>query len=298
MWFKNLALYRLPAPWAMDVEKLQALLEARPFRPCSGGEALSTGWASPAGDDRLVHVVNQQWLLRLVAEQKILPASYVRQVAAERAEQIEAEQGFPLGKKRLKELREQVADELLPRAFPRRRSTWVWLDPRAGWLVVDAGSTARADEVLEALSKTIGDFPARRLATQVSPVAAMTECLLAEEPPPGWTVDQDTELKRSDDSKATVRYVRHPLDLPEIREHIESGKTPTRIALTWNERLSLVLTERLEIKRLNFLEGVKPESEGMSDAETFDADFALMAGELAQFLPDLLDLLGGEATPQ
>ena len=67
-------------------------------------------------------------------------------------------------------------------------------------------------------------------------------------------------------------------------------------ALTWNDRLSFVLTERFEIKRLAFLDLIKEEAEKAAEHadEQFDADFTLMTGELSRFLPALVEALGGE----
>jgi len=94
-----------------------------------------------------------------------------------------------------------------------------------------------------------------------------------------------------------VRYVRHPLESAEIREHIEAGKQVTKLAMTWNDRISFVLNENMQVKRLAFLDLLKEESEQQAETadEQFEADFAIMSGELARFLPDLVEALGGEA---
>ena len=57
-------------------------------------------------------------------------------ILKQRAEQIEAEDGFKPGRKRLKELKEQIRDELLPRAFSLASDMRVWIDPVGGWLVI------------------------------------------------------------------------------------------------------------------------------------------------------------------
>jgi recombination associated protein RdgC len=94
-----------------------------------------------------------------------------------------------------------------------------------------------------------------------------------------------------------VRYVRHPLEGDEVKAHLEAGKLPTRLALTFDDRISFVLTEKLEIKRLEFLDLVRDQIDGdKDDAEAlFNAEFALMTGELAQLLPAIVDVLGGES---
>lgn len=296
MWFKNLQLYRLPAPWNIDLAKLDEQLARTPFRPCQSNEPMSRGWVSPRGDGALIYAQNHQWLLALAVEQRLLPASVINQVVQDRAEEIEAKQGYKPGRKQLRELKEQVADELLPRAFTRRRKTFVWIDPAAGWCGIDAASPAKAEEVLEQLRLALDDFPLALLHTRLSPTTAMADWLAGGEAPAGFTIDRDCELKAVGEEKATVRYVRHPLEGDEIKEHLAAGKLPTRLALTWNDRISFVLTEKLEIKRLTFLDLIKEEAEQNAEHadEQFDADFALMSGELSRFLPDLLAALGGE----
>jgi recombination associated protein RdgC len=106
-------------------------------------------------------------------------------------------------------------------------------------------------------------------------------------------VDRECELKAADESKAVVRYTRHALDTDEVKQHIEGGKMPTRLALTWNDRVSLVLTEGMQLKKLGFLDVVfEGASTGKDDG--FDADVAIATGELQKLLPAMLEALGGE----
>jgi recombination associated protein RdgC len=296
MWFKNLQLYRLTAPWTWTSEQLEEKLAAQAFAPCASGDMESRGWLSPRDNGMLVHTVNRQLLLQLGSEKKLLPSSVINQVTKARASELEEQQGFKPGRKQMKELKEQVTDELLPRAFSIRRSTRVWIDPVNGWMVIDAASPAKADEVFKQLLKSLDTLPFASLRTERSPQSAMTEWLAADEAPAGFTVDQDTELRASGEGKATVRYVRHTLEAEDVRRHIAAGKQCTRLAMTWNDRVSFVLSETLAIKRVAPLDVLKENADGatMNEDERFDTDFALMSGELAQLVADLVQALGGE----
>ena len=300
MWFRNLQLYRLPTPWAIDLASLEEQMARGPFVKCPSNQPLSRGWVSPSRDGALVFALDRQWLLALAVEQRLLPASVVIEEVRERAEAIEVQQGYAPGRKQLKELRERVTEELMPRAFTRRRSTFVWIDPQNGWLCVDASSPARAEEVIEHLRHCLDEFPLALLHTQVSPASAMADWLAGGDAPAGFTIDRDCELMASGDEKSAVRYVRHPLEGDEIKAHLASGKLPTRLALTWDDRISFVLTEKLEIKRLAFLDLLKEQAERSAEHadEQFDADFALMTGELSRFLPQLVEALGGEVAEE
>ncbi|MDP2431915.1 MAG: recombination-associated protein RdgC [Pseudomonadota bacterium] len=295
MWFKNLAVYRLPAGLKLDTAALEEKLATLTMQPCGNMDRETRGWVSPRGDDRLLHVLNQQVLITLGMEAKLLPSSVVNQFAEEKAAEIEEQQGFKVGKKQMRELKDQVTDELLPRAFVRRHQSWAWIDPVNGWLVVDAATPAKAEVLLEALSKSVDNLVVKSLHTERSPSAAMTDWLLSGEAPTGFSIDRDLELRASDEGKATVRYVRHDLEGEEIAAHIGAGKQATKLAMTWNDRISFVLGEQMEVKRLAFLDILKEQSEpGESADEQFDLDFALMSGELAKLLTDLVAALGGE----
>lgn len=297
MLFKNLVFHRLPADWRLTPGEFEDQLSARPLRPCGPFDMTSRGWVAVTPGGRLLHTVNQQHMIALGVDEKLLPGSIIRQVAQERAQIQAQEQGFPVGRKQMRDLRAKVGDELRARAFTRRRMTRAWLDPSAGWFVVDAASLPRAEMVVETLSDTLGSFAPQSVETARSPQAAMAAWLLRGEAPERFSIDDELELQSADKSKSSVKYTRHPLDGKEIRGHLAAGKFPTRLGLTWNDRIAFVLTDKIQIKRLEFLEMNRDATEGdeVDPAEQFDIDFAVMAGELAGLLQDLTTVLGTEA---
>jgi len=296
MFFKNAQVYRLPAGYDMTAERLIELLAPQAFRPATSAELTTSGWIAPTKDGALVHTVNKQLLIALQTEKKLLPASVVTQVAKAKAEEMEEQQGFPVGRKAMKELKERVADELLPRAFSIITAVRTWIDPVNGWLVVDAASPSKADDVVKMLLKAVDRMPLESLRVQRSPVAVMTGWLDADEAPAGFTIDQDTELRATGESRAAVRYVKHSLDPDDIRRHIAAGKQCTRLAMTWNDKISLVLTESLAIKSIKPLDVIREgESAARDDIERFDSDMMLMTAEMGLLLADLVGELGGEA---
>ena len=296
MWFKNLQLYRLAKDKPLaDNTAFESALAGFVLSPCSACDPQSQGWVAPTDNGALVHSVNRQWLLALGVEKRLLPASVVKQFANDRAKQIEEAEGRRVGRKEMRDLREALQVELMPRAFVQRRTTFAWIDPVNGWLAVDAAAPAKADELLEHLHKSIEGFGARLPATQVSALSAMTSWVATGEAPAGFTIDQDVEL-RSPES-AVVRYTKHTLEGDEVRQHIAQGKVVAHLALTWRDKVSFVLTDKLQIKRLVFLDILKEQAEGQTEeaAERFDLDFTLMTGELSLLIADLMHALGGEA---
>ncbi|MGB0128348.1 MAG: recombination-associated protein RdgC [Rhodocyclaceae bacterium] len=296
MWFKNLIVYRIPANWECDLTEMDDLLSRHALQRCGSFEMESRGWVAPCSDGRFVHSVHRQLLVALGVERKLLPASVVNQFTKERAAEVAEQQGYPVGRKQLREIKENVIEQLLPKAFALRRTTRAWVDPVNGWLVIDAGAKGKAEEFTEMFRRSIEDAPFWRLDTQRSPAAAMTEWVASGDGPAGFSIDQDLDLCSVGEGKATVRYVRHGLEGKEIQDHVAAGKTATRLGMTWSDRISFVLDEALQIRRLSFLDVLKDGAEGQGENadEQFDIEFVLMAGELSRLLADLVAALGGE----
>ena len=294
--FKNLIIYRLIPEWEPTLSSAQDAAFKQRFAPCGKTQPQSLGWVPPRGEAEapLIEVVGGHWLMRLQVEQKLLPGAVVKRRADEIAQQMEASTGRKPGKRESKELREQATQELLPQAFTKMAGVSVWIAPKQKFVCVDAGSTSRAEVAITMLVKTLEGFGVQALQTALSPASAMAGWLESGEAPPFFTVDRDCELKAVDEMKSAVRYARHALDGEEVREHIRLGKRPTRLALTWHGRVSFVLTEQLQVKKVQFEDGVFEGAGASKPEDGFDADAAIATGELIQLIPDLIDALGGE----
>ncbi len=297
--FKNVMVYRMVSGWSATQAQLEEALDGARFVECGASQEKSVGWIEPRGEAHgpLVEIVGGQWLLKLQIEVKTVPGSVVKRKVQDQLDHIEATTGRKPGKKEKRELLEDARLALLPMAFTKQSSVMVWIDPKAQLLVLDSGSQAKADEVMTGLIKAIEGLAVVLVNTQTSPAAAMSHWLSTREAPQGFSVDRECELKAADESKAVVRYTRHALDTDEVSQHIATGKVPTRLALTWGDRVSFVLTEALQLKKVTFLDVVfegAPSSPGDRKDDGFDADAAIATGELVQLIPDLLEALGGE----
>ena len=87
MFFKNLMLYRLAEPTALDAWAREPLLETCSFRPCGGLEPFSYGFDAPLGrmraggaveEEALVHAASGRMLVCARREERLLPAAVVR----------------------------------------------------------------------------------------------------------------------------------------------------------------------------------------------------------------------------
>jgi recombination associated protein RdgC len=299
--FKNLTLYRIAPGWAPSLDAMEKALDGARFVPCSATQDKSLGWVEPRGDAHgpLVEAVAGQRILKLQIETKSVPGAVVRRKAQEAADHIEATTGRKPGKKETKGLREDALMALLPQAFARQQSAWIWIDPERGWLATDASSQGKLDDIVTALVRAFDGLALTLFNTQVTPQAAMTQWLSvtdAEQWPEGLAVERDCELRSSDEERSVVRFTRHHLFNDEVRRHISEGKLPTRLALNWEGRVGFTLTESMALKKIQFLEGVF-EDRPANEEESFDSNVAIGTGELRGVLDALIAALGGELQP-
>ena len=300
MWFKNLGLLRFSKPFELTPDELESRLQAGRFRPCGSLEVATYGFKSPIGkeDAPLVYASNGCMMICAAKEEKLLPAAVVNERLAERIEEIEARSGRKPGKKERDSLRDDVIHELLPRAFSHVRQTYAYIDPKGGWLVVDSASARKTEELASYLRRCVETLPVSPPATQERPQSVMTRWLAEDSTPSDIVIESECELRSTDEEGGVVRCRRQDLSAPEIKNHLSVGKEVSRLALSWNDRLSFVLDENLGIRRLRFLDLVQEQAaevETDDQLERFDVDFSIMTLELAAFLPRLLELFGGES---
>ncbi len=298
MFFKNLHVYQLAAGWEMAPGTLEAALSKMPLTPCTGLSTLSRGWVPPYGDQGLVQSYEKHMLIALGVEQKVLPTSVIKQELKLRAVDLEKAQGYKPGKKQMRDLAERITVELLPRAFSKQRVTRAWIDVQNGYIVVDASTAGRCEELLEHLRNTLGELPVMRLETKMSPQSAMTQWLSAGDSPGHFAMDSNCDLKGLGEEASAVRYTRHDLSVKEIRDHIGGGKVATRLSLLWRDRISLTLTEPMAMIKVKFLamqaESDPSQTDFRSAEEIFEADFALMTGAYVEVIKDMIAALGGK----
>jgi recombination associated protein RdgC len=294
--FKNVMLYRTGEGWTPSLPKIEEALQRARFVECRPTQEKSSGWTPPRGEREgaLVESVGGQLLMKFMIETKMLPATVVRRKLDERVEQIEAQSGRKPGKNQKLELKEQITASLLPQAFTKQASVTVWIDPKARFLVIDTTTKARADEVMTSLIRSLEGFTVALIKTAFSPGAAMSEWLVSREAPGSFYLDRECELKSHDDMQSAVRYSRHALDIAEIRQHVAGGKMATRLGMAWEDKITFVLTDEMQVRRIRFQDGVLKGGEG-EEEDRFDTDATIATGELAKLIPQLIAALGGES---
>jgi len=299
MWFKNLAIYRLTEPFQLSSSELEEKLDSMRFTPCAGGSQFSYGWTAPLGrnSEQLTHSANGMIMLCATKEEKVLPASVINEMVADKVTEKEEQEARKLSKKERADIKEEIIFDLLPRAFSFSKRTFAYIDPKGGWLVVDAASAKKAEELISFLRKNLGSLPLIPVSSKEKPVTVMTQWLINNESPSDILVEDECELRAPEEAGGIIRCKRQNLAAPEVKNHLDAGKQAIKLALSWSERLSFVLDENLAVKRLKFLELVQEQVDATDtddEQAQFDVDFTIMTQEFSKFLPRLLNLFGGE----
>lgn len=296
--FKTCMIYRIAPGWAMDLAAMESALAKMPFHPCGATQPESYGWTPPRGEKNgaLVESVAGQRILRFQLETKSVPPTVVKRHLDERIAKMEQDEGRKPGRKETRELKDDIMLELLPHAFPKESSILAWFDLVNGRLVLDCSSPGKADTLISALVECLPGLQVSLLNTQVSPQAAMTQWLSGkpEDWPEHFAPGRFVELNSGDEMKSVVKFDRHHLDDDQMRLHIGQGKLPTQLALDWQGRVSFVLTEGTQLKKIAFLDGVFESPSNGEQEGGFDADIAISTGELSALITDLVQALGGE----
>ncbi|KAA1195577.1 recombination-associated protein RdgC [Photorhabdus heterorhabditis] len=300
LWFKNLMIYRLNREISLSADELEKQLSPLAFTPCGSQDMAKTGWVPPMGSnsDAFTHVANNQILICARKEEKMLPSPVIKQALQAKIEKLEGEQHRKLKKTEKDSLKDEILHTLLPRAFSRFSQTYIWIDIANNLIIVDAASAKRAEDNLALLRKSLGSLPVVPLTFKDPIELTLTEWVRSGDLPTGFALMDEAELKAILEEGGVIRCKKQDLISDEIATHIEAGKCVTQLALDWEERIQLMLSDDGAFKRIKFSDTLREQNDDIDRedfAQRFDADFILMTGELSALIKSTIEALGGEA---
>jgi recombination associated protein RdgC len=277
-WFKNIQLFQIQEQLDIKVDDLQDLLLKKSFRPCGSYEWKSLGWVSPITNTELLHFrLDKCILLRLRVQEKILPATVIRDFVRDKIANIEAEQLRTVHRKERNEIKDLVTQELLPRALPKNNEIWLYLDLGNQWLIIDNSSRSKAEDVASFLRATLGSLPL--IAAQFDPSISsiLTTWLKTRHLPTNFNLGEDCKLVASEGESVTCKQM--DLTAHEVQEHLNSGKIVEYLGLNFADRIDFILDQDFAIKRLKFTD--------LNQEDSDEQDFSLMHLEYSNLIKQL-----------
>lgn len=297
MWFKQITFYPINnVDLLPEIDVLADKLATVPFAPVTGLDWYSEGFAAPqAFSPELVFPADFTWSVALKKSEKVLPASVIREILDARVAEISETEGRTLGRKEKQVLKENIIDELLPRAFTRSHQIQAVCDTRHGFLLVNTANAKKAENLVSKMREALGGLDVRLPHTQHSPSELMTRWLLQGTGAGNFELDDFCELKGTGNAAPIVKINKQDLTADEVTQHIKNGKIVTQLGLVWREQIAFVLAENFTLKRIQYLDTMQEQAEqNGDDAATLAWAAQLIGAEnLSLLIEELVAHLGG-----
>lgn len=296
---KSLVIYRLTRD--IDLSNIEEQLSHLKYEPCGSLDMSRFGFIPPLGigkSDCLTHQVNNQMLISLFKEEKILPTPVINDALNKKVGKLEADQGRTLKKTERQAIKDEVIHELLPRAFSKYARFDVWVNIADGFIAALVSSPRRAEDCFAMIRKSIGSLPVVPLTVQDPIELTLTEWVRSGQLPKGFVFGEQSEMKAILEEGGIAKYSKQDLVSDEIQSNIEAGKLVTRLSLNYEDRITFCINDSFILSKIKFDSAFLETNDdiGMEDYnQRFDADFFLIVSELNILIKALIDSLGKEA---
>lgn len=292
MWFKQATLFQFSKPFSSSISELSELLKPLAFTPCLPSFASSIGWVSPLGQahQELVYGSKRFLLISLQFEEKILPATVVRQAVIEKVAEIEAKEARTVRGKEKQNIKDEMVQTLLPRAFSKKSVVSAYIDLKDQLLVLNSSTPSKVERFIAFFKRAVAPVDLHTIAVK-KPVDLMTDWLKGEDVPRNFEIGQACLLRDPQQEKRMIRCQHQDLFAANIQAFLKEECEVMTLAMAWKEQVKFTLTGEFALRGIQFQEAVLSlaQSDYTETAEQrFDADFVLMTELMSQMLEDLL----------
>lgn len=243
----SLILYKFAT--RLDADKVSDAVKEFPFIPCGATDFSKMGFISPDNTEHLIYSDNNQSVITIQIEKKLLPNAVVKKAVADKVEAQEKLFNRKLGKSEKLSLKDEVLIDLLPQAFSQFARVNIWFNWNEGFLAVDTSSVKKAEECLAVLRKSIGSLGLTLLLNSDKvPQQVMTGWLNGCEHN-GFDIGDKASLSDPLVTLSKVKVTEFDLESDQIKQHINAGLMVDSIELKNNE-VSFTLNKSLTLSKI------------------------------------------------
>lgn len=287
--FRNLRLYRLHGDWPDAEQALSEQLAAAAFEPCGPFTERSSGWESPTDADGapLCHRVSGADLMRLRTQSRVLPAAAVKEALEERAQAFRTRTLRDPGRKEMRQLRDDVVSELMPRALLRSERTLGFCLLSERLIGIDTASETRAERFLDQLRAALGSLEVTPLGFK-RPIGQLLTRVFLGYGPPAFITGRECRMQDPAAGKAYVHWSDMDLRDADVRRHVQSGLKLIRLSIEFDGILNCVLDQDCVVRKLR-LQGLDRADEAADEEglARLDAEFVILTGGVRRLVAAL-----------
>lgn len=290
MWFKQIQLFQLK-PTTYNIETLTKQIEELSFIPCFPSTPSSIGWVSPIDEDNapIIRSMNGYIMLCMQVEEKILPATVIRQELDAKVKRMETLDSRKIRSKEKQSLKDEVIATLLPRAFSKLTKIYGYIDTKNHWLVLNTVSTKMAEQFISLFKKSI--------AEEIQPydiqvfTDTLTSWVKTQQYPTEFAIENACILQDPAHETRMIRCSHQDLFAQPIQALLNDGCEVIQLALSWQDRINFVLNKLFIIRSISFQDEIHEqvkEMEPETKLQRFDADFYIMTELFHLMLNELI----------
>lgn len=312
--FSNILAYRVTNAFDLhkDLEAVNQALASKPARLPGKMELNAVGFTEPVGEEGafIERIAPMAYVFAYNLAERMIPGKIVRQQVQAKVRKIEKEQERKVYAREKQQIKDEVLNAMLPRAFIDQKITYgMVLGP---YILIDTSSAKRGEDVLCTLRECLGSLGARPVSVKTTPIDAFTRWFTTGETDGPFYLTGDFKANnRSDESdfvngKGTSPEHEGLSDL--VREY---DRRVTVLGLGWGtstgETATFTVNEMIGIKGIKWPESLAEQAaDQVGEEDDEDArrltllrtTMILLGAELKQLLEDLLLALGHEEIPE
>ena len=273
-WFKNSFSYRITERSKIYTsDEIGEKIVDGAIAGFAGGQLEKVGFGKVIGDDYFFAINDKCFLFSLQIDKKDIPKKIVDGLVNEANKAYRLDNGKPMSKNELIICREDIIDQLLPKAFIKTSNIMGYIDYENMLFVVDASSPNKFDLFSSKLREVLSNLSFQIINPDVNVSGLMGSWLMVYDVVPynsnvsvddSFTIGEFCIMKQVVESKvATISLNNKHLDDDDIRNHITNGAVVESLMVNWESKINFVLNANF---RLTKIEGTELVSDLVDDS--------------------------------